>query len=150
MSESRAAIVILFLSLFIVACGSIGSAPSATLAGPRSIVLNGQTYSETELGDFRSWECKDYSNDTDTLVEVGTFSNSNFEGAGFILYDGTYSGEFTNYERRGINQRWDWGPNGADYSFVIEPDGKGIFYDFSSASAGESVSASALYECDRP
>jgi len=123
--------------------------PSATPNGPRTIVLHGENYSEADLGEFISWHCSDYINRGRTLVEVGIFSNHTLSDFGFVLYDGGYSGDSTSYQRRGINQRWDWGPNGSEYTFVIEPDGTGLFYDFSSIPDGESTKANAVYKCNR-
>lgn len=143
-------VVAVLAVLFLASCATV---PSATPSGPRSIILNEKTYSETDLGRFNSWSCKDYASDAgifaSTLVEVGSFTNTNLEGTGFILYDGSYSGESTKYQRKGINHRWDWGPNGSEYTFVIKPDGTGFFYDFSSSPLGESVQANEVYKCYR-
>lgn len=139
-------IVMLLATLCLSSCAT---GPSATLFGPRSIILGAETYSEEILGKFTSWQCKDYVEYTGTLVEVGSFDNPKLEGLGFILYDGSDSGELTNYQRKGINHRWDWGPNGSDYAFVINPDGTGLFYDFSSAPEGELVKANGVYKCSR-
>ena len=54
----------------------------------------------------------------------------------------------TSYQRRGVNQRWDWGPNG-EFSFVLKPDGRGLFYDFSNVREGETTNANDMYECSR-
>lgn len=121
--------------------------------GPRSIILNGKAYSETDTGKFVSWRCKDNVYDSGTLFgprtlfELGKFTNSKLSGSGFVLHDGGNSGELTNYGRKGINHRWDWGPNGSEFAFIIEPDGRGIFYDFSSAQLGERIKPSSLYKC---
>ncbi len=163
MKRSRETIVALLITLFIASCETTlagprsivlgGEAPRAVppvllTSGPRSIVLEGETYSETDLGKFTSWRCKDYyTQNTDTLVEVGTFADSDLEGSGFILYDGSYSGESTSYQRRGINHRWNWGPDGSVYTFIIKPDGTGFFYDFSSVPEGERVKPDTLYKC---
>jgi hypothetical protein len=45
------------------------------------------------------------------------------------------------------NYRWDWGPNKTDYSFVIKPDGVGLYYDFSYVQKGESIKARDVYKC---
>ena len=121
--------------------------PSSILSGPRSIILGGKTYSETDEGKFVSWRCKDFVYNSGTLVEVGIFTDSKLSGLGFVLYDGGNSGELTNYQRKGINHRWDWGPNGADFAFIIKPDGTGLFYDFSSVPVGTSTKANDVYKC---
>jgi len=123
--------------------------PSSTPSGPRSIVLNGKTFSETEIGEFVSWKCKDFSGGYRTLVEVGTFTSSKLSGSGFVLYDGGQSGEITSYRRKGINNRWDWGGRGGDFAFVVKPDGTGLFYDFSSSKSGTSKKANDVYKCYR-
>ena len=146
MNKLRIIAVSIVIVLFASSCSTV---PSATPSGPRSIILNGETYSETDLGKFSSWRCNDYVYNTDTLVEVGSFIDPDFQGSGFILYDGGYSGESTIYRRKGINHRWDWGPNGNDYAFVIKPDGTGLFYDFSPVPEGETVKADAVYKCHR-
>lgn len=120
---------------------------SSTPSGPRSIILNGTTYSETEHGKFVSWSCKDFVYPSGTLIEVGFFPDSKM--VGFILYDGGYTGEVTSYQRKGINHRWDWGPNGTEFAFTIEPDGKGLFYDFSSVPKGTLTKADSVYKCYR-
>ena len=121
--------------------------PSATLSGPRTIVLDGEAVVEKDGAEFTCWYCVDFVYGGPTLVEVGFIGSPFYEGLGFILYDGGYSGETTNYSREGIEHRWDWGPNGNDYAFVIQPDGTGLYYDFSSVKAGGSTKASSVYEC---
>lgn len=66
-------------------------------------------------------------------------------GVGFILYDCGYSGNATYYEHEWVDHRWDWGPEDSDYAFVVEPDGTGLFYDFSNVGYGESRSADVVY-----
>lgn len=123
--------------------------PSSTPSGPRSIILNGKTFNEAELGKFVSWGCKDFVYSSGTLVEVGFFTNPKLSGAGFILYDGGYSGEVISYQRKGINHRWDWGPNGTEFAFIIKPDGTGLFYDFSSTPSGKATKANDVYKCSQ-
>ena len=63
---------------------------SATPYGPRTIVLDGDTYTEDEVGGFVSWRCVDYVYGGRTLVEVGTFQNEEMASLGFVLYDGDW------------------------------------------------------------
>jgi len=144
MRLSRALILPLAICIWCSACSTV---PSAAPQGPRVIVLGGERLSEEDLGEFVSWRCLDYVDGGRTLVEVGTFANAELAGVGFVLYDGGYSGDSTNYQRKGINRRWDWGPSGAEYAFVLKPDGTGLFYDFSLAVEGESIKANEVYEC---
>jgi hypothetical protein len=49
-----------------------------------------------------------------------------------------------------MNHRCGWAStDGFDFAFIIELDGKGIFYDFSIAKAGESRKANAIFKCHR-
>ena len=121
--------------------------PSTIPAGPRTIVLNGTSYTEADTGKLISWRCSDYVNGGRTLVEVGTFENARLSEFGFILYDGGDTGETTLYQRKGINQRWDWGPSKKEYAFIIKPDGTGLFYDFSSVANGATASPDEVYLC---
>ena len=113
------------------------------------MILDGETYSETDLGEITSWSCKDYIDGGKTLVELGFFTSTDFYELGFILYDGTYAVETTIYKRKGFNHRWDWGPNGYEYAFVIKTDGRGLFYDFSDVEGGEKSNANDIYKCHR-
>jgi hypothetical protein len=115
----------------------------------RTITLGGSTYTEKELGPFITWQCRDYVSDGRILVEVGRFANEDFASTGFVLYDGSAAGEATSYQRKGVNQRWDWGPNGSDFAFVLKPDGTGLFYDFSNVPQGETTKANDVYKCTR-
>lgn len=87
------------------------------------------------------------------LLEVGRFdsesmSEADLSEAGFVLYDGSSSGELAFYRRKGVNKRWDWGPSGNDYAFVLEPDGTGRFLDFSNLPEREtSTTPDSLYHC---
>jgi hypothetical protein len=128
---------------------TITSPPSAISSGPRTLVLDGDSISQEDVGGFKCWYCKDLYNGGDILVEVGFFGDPIWEGFGFILYDGGYSGESTQYQRKGLEHRWDWGPNGIDYSFVIKTDGTGSYYDFSSVPKGESTKPRAMYKCNQ-
>jgi hypothetical protein len=142
-------IILLFLMLTL-SCYSfppLVPAPSATNSGSRTLILNGESVSEEDVGKFISWYCVDYVNENRILLEVGFFGDTKLKGLGFILYDGGYTGEFTQYRRTGVQHRWDWGPNGNDYAFVIQSDDIGLYYDFSSSNYNESTSASEVYKC---
>lgn len=127
---------------------SLNNPPSATSSGSRTIILEGDTISEKVSGGFESWVCKDYVYGGPILVEVGYYDDSYFEGLGFILYEGGNSGEVTLYQRTGLNHRWDWGDEGK-YSFIVKPDGAGLYYDFSTVPAGETTSARDIYKCKK-
>jgi hypothetical protein len=138
--------LLLFISL--ISCNSLTSRPeSPPQSGPRSIILNDKKVSEKDVGGFISWNCYDYSTEKSILLEIGYFGGKKFKNIGFILYDGGNSGEYTHYQRAGLNHRWDWGSNGGNYSFIIEPDGTGLYYDFSTASNGKKEKADSIYKC---
>ena len=134
----------------------------------RTLILEGNELRENEHAKFTSWKCSDYSSEEKTLVEFGQISVSDefkssvksekidsskkgmvdefIKKMGFVLYEGTNAGDFTLYNLRGLNHQWNWGPEGK-YSFIIKPDGTGLFYDFTSAEAGESIKANDVYKC---
>jgi len=69
---------------------------------------------------------------------------------GFVLYDGTNTGDIVIYRRDGLDRRWDWGAPGSSYSFVIETDGTGLYYDFSTADDdGFKSNADDIFKCGR-
>lgn len=140
------AIALAIASLSFAACTSM---PSATPSAPRSIILNGEKVSDTQLSKFVSWRCKDFVYGSRTLVEVGIFTNPKLSGGGFILFDGGNSGVFANYHRQGLDRRWDWGPKGDEFAFIIKPDGTGLYYDFSSVPSGRATKANAVYKCSQ-
>lgn len=133
-----------------ISSNSIDKSVSPTLetsSNPRTIILDGEYYNEDETGEFVCWECKAYTSWAnvlaDTILEVGYFSSPEFEGKGFLLFDGGNSGIKTFYKRYGVNRRWDWD----SFSIVIEPSGAGYYYDFTNVPTGETTSASDLYKC---
>ncbi len=136
----------------------------------RVLVLSGNEFVENDSSEFISWKCSDYISDGETLVEFGQItmkydykSNKEYEALdnkdkelandiarqlGFVLYDGTNKGDIAMHNRNGLNHRWDWGPEGK-YSFIIKPDGTGLFYDFTSAEPDESIKANDVYKCKK-
>ena len=129
----------------------VSSPPVRQLPPARVISLGESTYSEDTLGRFVTWGCREwpYVSGRPIVVEVGRFENELLSGEGFALYDGSSSGESTSYQRKGVNQRWDWGPNGSNFAFILEPDGTGLFYDFSNVPKGETRKPNSLYRCSR-
>lgn len=129
------------------------SRPSKEPSKPKAksytiIELNGKQFSEEENGSFEIWECHDYFKDK-VLLEVGRFTTPDLSNYGFILYDGTASGDLTRYQRDGINKRWDWETESGRYSFIIKPNGTGLFYDFSNVPDGESTKAKDSFRCKK-
>jgi len=135
------------LLLFIFLLTSCLSIPSSAISGgPRTLILNGVTVSETETDSgFTAWYCKDYVYEGAVLVEVGYF-DLNGSRYGFILYDGGYTGDLVYFSRDGLNYRWDWGSDNSNYSFIIKPDGVALYYDFTGVPVGESTKARDVYK----
>lgn len=146
MKQISTTIAILSATLLLASCAPI---PPSTPSKPRLIVLENGTYNEADLGRFSSWRCNGEDSDKGTLIEVGLFTNADLNGVGFILYDGSHSGQTTKYRREGINQRWDWGPTNVEFAFIIKPDGTGFYYDFSASFEGVPVKAKDVYECTK-
>jgi hypothetical protein len=159
-----------FPFVLLTGCGSQSSTPSApqTSQAPpipqipdsyynyRTIYFeDGSSFTESENLSFETWKCHEfysYASNPKTLVEIGIIKE--LANLGFILYDGTDSGTLTVYSRRGINHRWDWegdweGEGGYNYSFVLQPDGTGLFYDFSNVDEGESTNARDVFTCKK-
>ena len=82
----------------------------------------------------------------DEKKEINEKANELIKMFGFIIYDGTDEGDAAFYHRRGLNHRWDWGEE-RQYSFVIKPNGIGLFYDFSTVENGMKSKADGVYEC---
>lgn len=138
--------------MIIESCITSSTASSSKITSLRTIILNEtDTIIETDFGGLTTWKCKDFIDGGRTLVEVGIFNAQYMEGIGFILFDGGNKGEETRYKRSGLNHRWDWdlakSDNSYNYSFVIKPDGTGLFYDFSSAKSGETIKANDVFVC---
>lgn len=110
-------------------------------AGSRELTLSGYTVSEADFGGTECWYAVDKYNYDDIVekirFQVGYFKNSPSDG--FILYEDGAVGELAYFSRQGLDFRWDWGSNGENgyrYSFIIEPDGTGLYYDFSTSKDG--------------
>ena len=111
----------------------------------RLLSLNGYTISETNFGGIeRQYAVDKYNYDSlvdEVRFQVGYFRENNI---GFVLYGNGTTGEEAYFSRQGLDLRWDWGSYYRDgsiryrYSFVIEPDGTGLYYDFSTSTDGVS------------
>ncbi|MBO4640157.1 MAG: hypothetical protein J5710_10420 [Treponema sp.] len=114
-------------------------------ARDRILILDGISISETAFGGVERWYAVDkYNYDSfvdEVRFQVGYFKENNI---GFVLYGNGTEGEEAYFSRQGLDLRWDWGSysrDGSDrfrYSFVIEPDGTGLYYDFSTSTDGTS------------
>lgn len=131
----------LFSFLITITMFSCASVPSYTK--DRQLNLSGYSVSETDFGGVERWFAVDkYNYDSfidEVRLQVGYFNQNSI---GFILYGNGTVGEEAYYHRDGLNLRWDWGSDGYGtsykYSFVIEPDGTGLYYDFSASTDGTS------------
>ena len=109
----------------------------------RVLYLGDEQISESEFGGVERWYAVDKYGDEKTNVrfQVGYFIDNQI---GFVLYEGASRGEIATYQRQGLDRRWDWGSYYRDgsfryrYSLVIEPDGTGLYYDFSTSKDGTS------------
>ena len=145
MKGSRATIPGLLLALSVAACGTM---PAPSASSDRSVVLSGETYSEARFGEITSWECSGFEDDTGKVVELGKFNNPNNPNMGFISHNGTGSGDLAYYDHIGLDHRWDWVlDNILHYTFILKPDGIGLFYDFSHSRDGESLSPEEILIC---
>lgn len=129
-------LISVLFSFTIISCASVPST-----ARERNLSISGYSISETDFGGVERWYAVDKYN-YDSLIDevrfqVGYFKNNNI---GFILYGNGTNGEKAYFSRDGLNLRWDWGSDGYGtsykYSFVIEPDGTGLYYDFSTSKDG--------------
>ena len=166
MKTSKRTLIGSALILFIAGCTTLES-PSTEPASSkppkhsRTIVLNGQKYSEEEHGPFEIWECREFLGEylaenlgenfgsNKVLFEIGRFVNSDLSQNGFILYDGSSSGDLTNYQRQGINKRWEWETTEGRFLFVLKPDGMGHYYDFTGVADGVSKKSDDIFRCSK-
>ena len=124
--------ILLFVSTIVFTFVSCASLPTAR---DRQLTLGGYTFSETDFGGVERW----YAVVDEVRLQVGYFKENSI---GFILYGNGTIGEEAYFSRQGLDLRWDWGDYYRDgstryrYSFVIEPDGTGLYYDFSTSFDG--------------
>lgn len=121
----------------------------------RDLFISGYKVNEQEFGGCERWYAVDYSNilgeDDIVRFQVGYFKDNNI---GFILYEDETVGEEAIYYRQGLELRWDWGYDENDdsswyrYSFIIKPDGTGLYYDFSTSEDGI-ASPREFYKCTK-
>jgi hypothetical protein len=90
-------------------------------------------------------ECEDYGEPGwSKIMGVATIDADRTTGS--IEVAGTT--QATIYHVEGFNRRWDFGPKkggGYSYSFVIKPDGTGLYYDFTQED--NAVRASMVMDC---
>lgn len=162
----------LFVILACIGCASSGPTPShlrtsqntgkplPPKAPPSRIIQFGKSALSVSREDlsFITWKCRDdtASYNAKTLVEVGYVSlktGGNGHKIGFVLYDGGDSGDDAQYSRDGLDHRWGWGdnpnrPGSLRFSFIVEPDNTGLYYDFRTSEDGV-AKANDVYKCRR-
>ena len=121
----------------------LSSCISVPKSRERILHLSGHSVSETEFGGVERWYAVDkYNSDSfvdEIRLQVGYFKENDI---GFVLYGSETTGEQAYFSRQGLDLRWDWGSYYRDgsqsfrYSFIIEPDGTGLYYDFSTSKDG--------------
>ena len=138
---------VFFMLLVLAACESTPAAskekstPSSSSSKGRQLSLGEYSVSELDFGGVERWYVVDkynYDSKSDEVrFQVGYFKENNI---GFVLYGSGTAGELANFSRQGLDLRWDWGETETSYkyTFVIEPDGTGLYYDFSSSTDGKS------------
>lgn len=155
MKTSKRTLIGSALIFLIAGCTTLESpstepAPSKSPKHFRTIVLNGKKFNEEEHGSFEIWECRDFlGRNKEVLLEVGRFINPDLSQYGFILYDGSSSGDLTSYQRKGIDKRWEWETTGGRFLFVLEPDGTGQYYDFTGIADGVRKKADDIFRCSK-
>lgn len=136
----------IFLSL---ACATTSTLSSTSTPRDRLLTLDGYTISESDFGGVERWYLVDkFGDDTTTIrFQVGYFKGNN---TGFILYEDGTVGNLAYFSREGLDLRWDWGENGNHYrySFVIQPDGTGLYYDFLMSTDG-TAKARGVYQAKK-
>ncbi|MCQ2248434.1 MAG: hypothetical protein MJZ50_05420 [Treponema sp.] len=140
---------LIVISLVFISCVSISSEKN------RNLIIDGYTVNEQDFGGCERWYAVDKYNYDDLFekvrIQVGYFKDNNI---GFVLYEDGTVGEEAYFSRKGLDLRWDWGiyeSNGSTrckYSFVIEPDGTGLYYDFSISDDGI-AKPRGIYRCKK-
>ena len=121
-----------------------------------------------DVKEWEFWECfessayalyeaekrlgRTFSERPPVLVKLGRKRTSDEESrdllSGFVRFAENVT--FGKFQITGLDRRWDWdiqSDASYEYSFVIEPNGDGSYYDFSRVESGESAQPSQLYQC---
>ena len=135
--------VYFLFTCIIVPLIAVSCASALTKVRDRQLSLSGYSVSELDFGGVERWYAVDkYNYDSfidEVRFQVGYFKNADI---GFVLYGDGTTGEQAYFSRQGLDLRWNWGNRVRDgiekyrYAFVIEPDGTGLYYDFSTSEDG--------------
>lgn len=86
-------------------------------------------------------------------MEVGYFVDPDIHPdrgeAGFILFDGGYSGQLAIYERKGLNHTWFWCDEASYYLFAILTNDAGAYSDVINVPDGESAPILHIFKCKK-
>ena len=107
---------------------------------------NGDDDAVERIESLETWRCFDMTDFNRTNV-LRTLTH--LEHTGEVSVAGTTY--WTAFEVRGLDRRWDFGvgDDGTfDYMFRIEPDGTGLYYDFSRSTDG-TVSPRQTFKCEQ-
>ncbi len=88
---------------------------------------------------IETWSCKG----TDDVLVVANIDKNRETGS----INAAGIEHQTKFRVKGFNRRWDF--DSYKYSFIIKPDGLGLYYDFSSIEEGEKVGPSLTTECEK-
>lgn len=111
----------------------------------RRAAENGHDQAKEEIESLETWQCFNHS-DSDRTNVLLTLSRLNNTGEVSVAGT-TYS---TSFEVQGLDRRWDFGlddDGSYDYTFVVQPDGTGLYYDFSGSTDG-SANPGQTYRCE--
>ena len=107
---------------------------------------------QAEEGDITAekWRCfapSDFNKNT-VLVELTRVTVADgTQGSGQVSVAGVTHPAL--FRINGINRRWDFGKE-MNYAFIVKPDGRGSYYDFSWIEDGETTGPSQLFNCVSP
>ncbi|SES82242.1 hypothetical protein [Thalassotalea agarivorans] len=112
--------------------------------------LEGYEITSEEVDSIVAWRCKDFYEGGDTVFEIGFIKNFEMDTVGYILLSGETVASAAIYQRHGIKHRWDWGDDKLNYAVVLSHNGKGFYYDFSTADEkGMKSSADEIFKCSQ-
>lgn len=137
MKRPAVRLFVAIIPLFLLNCTNLDSSQ------PRTLTLNNQAITENETISFVTWKCKDFVFGWKVKYEVGVFENLENSQIGFILFDGTDTGDLANYCHQGNLRHWGW----ENASAILEPDNTLLYYDLTDAEDGETKQASKVYKC---
>ena len=95
---------------------------------------------------IETWECKDTIGSWQNVLVVASVDEGRESGK--IKVAGVT--HYTRFKIKGFTRRWDFDLSDDqtyNYTFTIEPNGLGRYFDFGSVKAGEKTGPSMVMEC---